>query len=72
MQVWGFHGRDLIGLDRLAKAFGLSGKVKEAEGVEVSGAMFAEVWRTNRKVAEAYLHRDVDLCVRLANRLEVV
>ena len=32
-------------------AFGLGGKVKEAESVEVSGATFAELWRTNRKVA---------------------
>jgi len=72
MQVWGFHGRDLIGLDKLAKAFGLDGKVTEAGGVAVSGAAFAEVWRSNRKTAEAYLHQDVMLCVRLAERIGAV
>jgi hypothetical protein len=48
MQVWGFHGRDLIGLDKLAKAFDLAGKVTEAGGVDVSGAEFARLWRENR------------------------
>jgi len=72
MQVWGFHGRDLIGLDKLAKAFGLDGKVTEAGGVAVNGAAFAEVWRSNRKTAELYLHQDVMLCVRLAERMGAV
>ena len=70
MQVWNFHGRELIGLDRLARAFGIAGKVTEAEGTEVSGAEFARLWRGNRKAAEAYLHQDVWLCARLADRME--
>jgi len=70
MQVWGFHGRDMIGLDRLARAFGIAGKVTQAEGAEVSGAEFARLWRDNRKAAEAYLHQDVWLCARLAERME--
>jgi hypothetical protein len=68
----GFHGRDLIGLDKLAKAFDLAGKVTEAGGVDVSGAEFARLWRENRQAAEAYLHQDVMLCVRLAERMGAV
>jgi len=72
MQVWGFHGRDLIGLDKLAKAFGIAGKLTEAGGVDVSGAEFARLWRENRQAAETYLHQDVRLCVRLAERMGAV
>lgn len=71
--VWTFGAyKEYIGLNDLAHAFGLEGKVEEVDGVAVSGATFYELWRTNRKVAEAYLMADLRIPSELAVRMGVV
>jgi hypothetical protein len=62
----------MIGIDKLAKAFGLQGKVTESDnGQSVSGADFHKLWRSDRATAEKYLRQDVLLCQRLAERMGV-
>ena len=76
MRVWALDGRDMVGLDTLAKAFGLPAKVKEVEvdgvKVAVSGATFYQLWRSNRVVAEKYLARDLEIPAKLARLMGVV
>lgn len=72
MEVWQQGGRELVSLDTLAKAFGVAPKVKEVNGVAVSGAEFHRVWRENRPAAEAYLKRDLEIPAALAVRMGVV
>lgn len=71
--VWTFGGyKEYIGLNDLAKAFGLEGKTEEVDGVAVSGKDFWHLWRSNRKVAEAYLMQDLKLPALLAVKMGVV
>jgi hypothetical protein len=72
MQAWTFGYREFVSLNTLAAAFGLAGKVDEVDGVAVSGAEFHRLWKENRKVAEAYLMRDLELPAELAVRMGVV
>lgn len=72
MQAWTFGAREFVSLNTLAAAFGLAGKVDEVDGVAVSGAEFHRLWKENRKVAEAYLMRDLELPAELAVRMGVV
>jgi hypothetical protein len=72
MRVWALDGRDMVSLDTLAKAFGLPAKVKEVDGVAVSGATFYHLWRSNRVVAEKYLARDLEIPAKLARLMGVV
>jgi len=51
-------------LDSIAKHLGLGGKTGD-------GKAFAELWRTDRKQATAYLHNDVELTARVAGVLGV-
>jgi len=69
--TFGAYG-EYVSLNTLAAAFGLAGKVDEVDGVAVSGAEFHRLWRENRKVAEAYLMRDLELPAELAVRMGVV
>lgn len=72
MEVWQQGERGYISLDALAAAFGLDGKVKEIDGVEISGATFHELWKTNREVAVRYLEQDMLLPALLAKKMGVV
>lgn len=72
MQYWNFWSREYVSLNTLAAAFGLAGKVEQVDGVAVSGAEFHRLWKENRKVAEAYLMRDLELPAELAVRMGVV
>lgn len=66
MEVWGCGGRDYIGLDYLAKACGLPGKM---EGV--SGADFARLLTEEPAKAIAYLGQDVRTTWAVAERLQI-
>jgi hypothetical protein len=60
------------GIDLIGKALGLGGKLDE-EGV--SGATFAKLWRgtpEDRRKAQAYLLRDLELTNQVAVRLGIV
>jgi hypothetical protein len=72
MYSWMLGGRDMIGLNNLALAFGLPGKVTEVNGVKIDGAHFYQAWRENRQVAEAYLKRDLELPAMLAVKMGVI
>ena len=72
MRVWALGSRDMIGLNDLALAFGLPGKVKEVDGVMSDGASFWRAWRENRAVAEAYLKQDLRLPAILASKMGAV
>lgn len=66
MEVWGCGSRDMIGLDLLAKACGLPGKM---EGV--NGADFARLLIDEPDTAIAYLVQDVLTTWRVAVRLQI-
>jgi hypothetical protein len=71
MKVWSCNCYgELIGLDRLARALGLPGKL---EGV--TGADFARLWNgesEEQELARKYLLTDLDLTWDVANRLGVM
>lgn len=71
MKVWALDGRDMVSLDTIARAFGLAGKINQVDGQEVSGAMFHELWKTNRPAAVQYLARDLELPTLLAVKMGV-
>ena len=54
---------DFVGLDRVAKFFGLPGKTEDL------GAQFAEIYRTDRARALAYLGRDLEIVENVSNRM---
>ncbi len=63
--VWQLGDRQARGsLDSIAKHLGVGAKNGD-------GKAFAELWRTDRKQAEAYLRNDLDLTVRIAHALGV-
>ncbi len=61
---WLCFGRESTGasLDAVCRACGLGVKTG-------SGADFSKLWSTDRDAAIAYLHRDLELCAKLAERL---
>lgn len=64
--VWQLGDRQARGsLDSIAKHLGVGAKNGD-------GKAFAELWRSDRKQAEAYLRNDLDLTVRIAHALGVV
>lgn len=67
MDVWGCGSREMVALDTLAKACGLAGK---PDGI--NGGMFAELLRTNRPQAIAYLKNDLAMTWGVASQLQVV
>ena len=64
--AWQLGDRQARGsLDSIAKHLGVGAKNGE-------GKTFAELWRTDRKKAEAYLRNDVELTAKVADVLGVV
>jgi len=72
MEAWQQGERGYVSLDTLCAAFGLPGKVTEVDGVEISGAMFHQLWESDREVAIKYLEGDVLLPAELARRMRAV
>jgi hypothetical protein len=75
---WQLGDRQARGsLDSIAKHLGLGAKVAappvkgENAGRRITGADFAELWRTDREKAVAYLRNDVELTARVASVLGV-
>lgn len=65
-EAWQLGDRQARGsLDSIAKHLGVGAKNGE-------GKAFAELWRTDRKQAEAYLRNDLELTARIAHALGVV
>lgn len=65
MRLWQLGDRQCyISLDRLARAFGLSGKTG-------SGADFAALWKHDHAAAREYLSRDLELTYAVAQKLGV-
>jgi hypothetical protein len=63
--VWQLGDRQARGsLDSIAKHLGVGAKNGD-------GKAFAELWRTDRKQAEAYLRNDLDLTLRIAHALGI-
>lgn len=73
MQVWGcgIYG-DRVKLDTLAKALKVGGKPVDGNGQAVTGAMFAELWKSDRAAAEAYLANDLRMTAAVARKLGVI
>ena len=69
MDRWGCgtRGGDFVKLDVLAKAFGVGGK---PDGI--TGGMFAELLANDRKAAEEYLHNDLEMTAKVAERMGLV
>ncbi len=65
-EYWQLGDRQARGsLDSIAKHLGVGSKNGE-------GKAFAELWKTDRKQAEAYLHNDLELTAKIAAALGVV
>lgn len=66
MRVWACGGAGMVGLDRLARAFGVGEKIGD-------GAVFAELWAKggNREEAREYLANDLGITYEVARRLGV-
>jgi hypothetical protein len=63
---WQLGDRQARGsLDSIAKHLGVGGKTGD-------GSAFAELWRNDRGLAEAYLRNDVELTARVAGALGIV
>jgi 3'-5' exonuclease len=70
MQLWQCGTRDQwVKLDVLSKAFGGGGKPVDEDGQVVTGAQFAELWKTDRKRAEEYLVNDLRMTAEVASRM---
>lgn len=68
MRLWGCgNNRDFVSLDTLARAFGVGGK---PEGID--GGMFADLLKTDREAAKAYLRNDLDMTAMVAERMGVL
>lgn len=71
MQLWGCGSREYEKLDTVAKFFGAGGK---PEGV--TGAHFAALWNSgdtaSRQAAIDYLHNDLLMTWKLAERMRVI
>lgn len=69
---WNTGTRDKTGtLDEIGKYFGLGGKNEEVEGKN-----FYRLWRSEkpeeRQAARNYLYRDLELALKIANRIHVL
>jgi len=70
MSLWQCGTRDAwVKLETLSKAFGGTGKPVDEDGGKVDGSMFADLWRTDRPKAEAYLRNDLEMTARVAQRM---
>lgn len=67
MKLWSCGSHDMIGLGNLAGLLGIGGK---PEGVD--GGMFAELLKTDRPKAEAYLRNDLEMTAKVAERMGLI
>ena len=71
MQVWGCTSREMFSLDNAAKFFSCGGK---PEGID--GGHFAALWLSgdpaSRQIAADYLHNDLAMTWKLAERMGVI
>jgi hypothetical protein len=64
-ELWQLGDRQARGsLDSIAKHLGVGAKNGD-------GKAFAELWRSDRKQAEAYLHNDLKLTAKIAHALGI-
>jgi len=65
METWACGTRDMISLDTLSKAFGLSGK-------NGNGKDFASLYAKDKEAALSYLRNDLELTEAIANKMGLI